>query len=61
MANSELLRVLPISSNDLVLNSITSALESESKYFLLDPNNLEENIMDGFYWTSIMKVPIRYP
>ena len=49
MANSELLRVLPISSNDLVLNSITSALESESKYFLLDPNNLDENIMDGIY------------
>jgi pilus assembly protein CpaE len=49
MANSEILRVLPITSNELVLDSINSALGSEPKYFILDPSNLESNIMDGIY------------
>ncbi|NIW44221.1 MAG: hypothetical protein GWN30_05460, partial [Gammaproteobacteria bacterium] len=49
MANSEILRVLPITSNDLVLESINSALGAEPKYFLLDPSSLEDNIMDGIY------------
>ena len=49
MANSEILRVLPITSNELVLDSINSALGDEVKYFLLDPANLDSNIMDGIY------------
>lgn len=49
MANSEMVRVLPITSNNLVKDSITAALETESNYFLLDDGAIEDDIMDGIY------------
>ena len=49
MANSEIIRVLPISSNDLVKESIAAALENENEYFLLDSGILDEDIMEGIY------------
>ncbi len=49
MANSELLRILPITSNNLVKESIIAALETESNYFLLDADGIEEDIMDSIY------------
>lgn len=49
MANSEIVRVLPITSNKLVKDSITAALETESNYFLLDDEAIDEDIMDGIY------------
>lgn len=49
MANSEIIRVLPISSNDLIKESIAAALESANEYFLLDSSPLDEDIMEGIY------------
>jgi len=47
--SSQLIRVLPITTNDLVLDSIQSTLDTQSNYMVQELPESDENIMDVIY------------
>lgn len=47
--SSQLIRILPITTNDLVLESIQSALDLQDNYMVMQVPDTDENIMDVIY------------
>lgn len=48
-SSPQTLRILPLTNNELMLESIESAIDQHENYTILQPPQTEENIMDGIY------------